>query len=1467
MRGKSEGSKEALTKEHFLEHAVGQCPEVDIQIGGVSLRCLLDTGSNVSTLTESFFRNHLQGEDEDMHCTAKWLKITAANQLPLPYLGYVELDVQVMGLTIPECGFLIIKDDKTERDNPKWLDLSPHGIIGMNIAKRCRQLVLSEFDTTLGGELESSWRKACHCVQAAELVEKVSTARVASKHKVRVPASSLTTVYARGHGKQFGSALVEPGNVQLPGGLLVIPTLVSTNSLVFPVQVMNISQEDVWLPPKARLGIISPGRCIEGDPCEVKFERISANHEEVTLNQKDCQGANSCVQDLLGRLHIGGTPGQQAEVRTLLKRYADVFALHDEDLGYTDRVKHEIPVVDEAPVSQPYRRIPPNQYKEVREHISELLRKGVIQESSSSYASPVVLVRKSDGSLRLCVDYRRLNAKTRRDAFPLPRIEESLDALSGAEFFSTIDLASGYHQVAVHEKDRDKTAFTTPFGLYEYLRMPFGLCNAPATFQRLMQATMSDLVFQIVLIYLDDLLVFSSTFQDHIVRLETVLKRLRDTGLKVKVEKCHFLQPKVKFLGHEVSAQGISTDPDKISAVAKWPIPSTVKELRSFLGFCSYYRRFIEGFSQTAGPLHDVVNVCVKEISPVRAKQLFASAWTPQCLQAFELLKGKLTSAPVLGYADFSLPFTLETDASSLGLGAVLSQKQGGRNKVIAYASRRLRGAEKNDQNFSSMKLELLALKWAVTEKFRSYLLGSKFTIITDNNPLCHLPTANLGAIQQRWVAQLSVFDFDVKYRPGRCNTAADALSRQPTVDTAEPDSEDAEYDGSIAICNVLRAGTSLGSDLVMAGVEACRIRLLQASEPDGEAVSEAVLGNTPTMPGYSNAELYRFQVSDPTIGVLREFWSRQKRPTYRERGGLSKPVRSLLKQWPRIREKDGLLYRVIEDAHLGQCHQLLLPACLKEKVLRSVHDHMGHQGIERTLGLLKQRCFWGGMFEDVEHWVKKCQRCVLTKMPQPKVQAPHAPFLATRPLEVVAVDYTTLERATDGRENVLVMTDVFTKFSQAFATRDQKADTTAKVILKEWFLKYGVPERLHSDQGRNFESAVIAELCKLYGVKKTRTTPHHPQGNPHCERFNRTLHNLLRTLPPEKKRRWPEHLSELVYAYNVTPHSTTGYSPHYLLFGVHPHLPVDALLGREEVKDDKLDWLAVHQERLQDAHARAREFAERKAAERVVQQQGKVFCPPVDIGQFVYLRYRPPGRNKIQDAWAAPVYKVVDIQGTTYTVVPLEGGPVKRVHRSNLRPCVGSIPAPNPRLRDQEVSSADEHQVSDTELEHPEFALMEEVQYPMELPVAQGPGNLVPTVNEPGNQLENGTENMGEDLLGQESSDNPDDLEVEPAAYLPPGPGSIGFSSEEPVAKPVPAPRKGKKEKAEAGPPTPATRRSRRETAGVHTNPFNLPRSACNAVSFSPDVLSQVLAGMVLYTTKLRGMVDEQGVTEDVDS
>ncbi|KAJ8381162.1 hypothetical protein SKAU_G00019400 [Synaphobranchus kaupii] len=571
-----------------------------------------------------------------------------------------------MGMTISECGFLIVKDKLNSSPCP--------GLVGMNIVKKCRQLAQAEFDTTLGGQLDSGWREAFQQMQSASVTEQATFARVSGKDVVHIPASSISTVMTRGLKtvKDDGPLLLlEPVNTPLPGDLVVVPTLVPTDSHVFPVQVINVSQEDVWLQPRTRLGVLSRIQSVDTDGrCEVKFQRISADTEEVTVDTHQPLDTQSIFENV----KLGGSPEQQVKLKAVLEKYSTVFASEDEDLGYTDKVQHEIHLTDDVPVTQPYRRIPPTQYKEVKKHIATLLKKGVIQESASAYASPVVLVRKADGNLRLCVDYRRLNAKTKRDAFPLPRIDESFDALREAKFFSTIDLASGYHQVAMHEKDRPKTAFTTPFGLYEYSRMPFGVCNGPATFQRLMQTTMNDLIFQIILVYLDDILVFSQTFEDHLDRLEAVLKRLAETGLKVKLQKCDFLQETVRFLGHQVSADGVGTDPSKVSAVSGWKVPNTVKELRSFLGFCSYYRRFIQGFSQIAGPLHDLVNRCLSE---GKLSREISSLWATECQNAFEQLKERLTSAPILGFADFTQPFILETDASQHGLGAVLYQQQG----------------------------------------------------------------------------------------------------------------------------------------------------------------------------------------------------------------------------------------------------------------------------------------------------------------------------------------------------------------------------------------------------------------------------------------------------------------------------------------------------------------------------------------------------------------------------------------------------------------------------------------------------------------------------------------------------------------------------------------------------------------------------------------------------------------------
>ena len=341
---------------------------------------------------------------------------------------------------------------------------------------------------------------------------------------------------------------------------------------------------------------------------------------------------------------------------------------------------------DDIPVNQRYRRIPPNQFEEVKEHLQMLLKRGVIRPSQSNYASPVVLVQKKSGALRLCVDYRFLNSKLKKDAYPLPRIEESLDALGGAKYFSTLDLASAYNQVELHPEDRHKTAFTTPMGLFEYNRMPFGLCNAPATFQRLMQNIFREDLLQTLLVYLDDIIVFGGSMEEHLKRLENVFLKLRRHGLKIEAAKCKFFQSQVSYLGHIVSAEGVSSDRAKPEAVAKWPTPRTLKELRSFLGFASYYRRFVAGFAQIATPLHKLVAE-VSEGAKKKKAAISKDLWEGKCQESFDALRHALTTASVLAYPDYTKPFVVETDASDKGLGAVLSQKQGGRIRVIAYAS------------------------------------------------------------------------------------------------------------------------------------------------------------------------------------------------------------------------------------------------------------------------------------------------------------------------------------------------------------------------------------------------------------------------------------------------------------------------------------------------------------------------------------------------------------------------------------------------------------------------------------------------------------------------------------------------------------------------------------------------------------------------------------------------------------
>lgn len=1239
-------------------------------MAGVRVPCLVDTGSMVSTVTESFFHKFFEPWGEERLRACHWLQLRAANGLPIPYIGYLEVTIELCGKLMSNCGVLVVRDPLGSGSA-----LVP-GVLGMNVIRRCFQELFGQYGTALFDtdpvvESPSSLVDAlqkCHAAYMRPPQKQPGKVRVQGRRTCRIPGGTMKIVPATCCAQYSGATvLFEPVEQGLPAGLLASPSLVQVVRGMAYVPVINVGNTDVLLYPRTVVGTLDVANVVSLPAGITEVPSLTVS----VASQTSASSALDPVETIdLSPLH----PEEQSQVRLLLRKYTSVFAAHDQDLGCTNLITHDIPLLDDIPVRQRYRRIPPSEYELVKEHINQLLEAQVIRESSSPYASPIVLVRKKDGSIRLCVDYRQLNIKTRKDAFPLPRIEESLDALTGARWFSTMDLASGYNQVPVTESDRQKTAFCTPFGLFEWNRMPFGLCNAPSTFQRLMQRIFGDQQCQSLLLYLDDIVVFSSTVQQHLERLDVVLGRLQREGLKAKLSKCSFFQREVHYLGHVISDQGVATDPSKIEVVANWPTPTMATELRSFLGFASYYRRFVEGFAQLAAPLHRRVAELTGKRSKKKAVQIPAGSWTAECQQSFEALKVKLTSAPVLAYADFSLPFVLEIDASHCGLGAVLSQEQEGKLRPIAYASRGLRPTERNMSNYSSMKLELLGLKWAMTEKFREYLLGHKCIVYTDNNPLSHLDSAKLGAVEQRWAAQLASFDFELKYRSGKSNQNADALSRQPRPSQPE--------------VLPIAPGTLLPRPLQ------------QALHVEQTQVTQSTVT---VFPYYAPADLHALQQANPVSQEFMTFWQRKERPNHNERLGLSPSALALLGQWDRLVELDGLLYRrVFRPDGGGAVYQLLLPKAMVKDVLTQVHQEHGHQGVERTLALVRSRCYWPGMSREVAEWCRACERCQVAKDNQPGARSFMGHLLAARPNELVAIDYTLLEPTSSGLENVLVMTDVFSKYTLAVPTRDQHASTVAQVLVTEWFAKFGVPARIHSDQGRNFESTLIQQLCSFYGIVKSRTTPYHPAGNGQCERFNRTLHNLLRTLPTSRKRDWNVCLPQVLYAYNTTPHQSTGESPFFLMFGQEPRLPVDFLLGRvqDPVAGTVHEWVREHQTRLQIAFEGARERLKISAERRKAHHDQHVREEPLKEGQLMLIRdLGVRGRQKTQDLWSSVTHIVLQAPRedcSVYAVAPVhEQTKVRRVHRSLLKALVGvntPDPAPvgNPLSRHQSISEDD---------------------------------------------------------------------------------------------------------------------------------------------------------------------------------
>ena len=901
---------------------------------------------------------------------------------------------------------------------------------------------------------------------------------------------------------------------------------------------------------------------------------------------------------------------EKREIIKICKEFIDIFYNENVPLTFTNKIRHKIRTTDQVPIYTKSYRYPFIHRQEVENQIKKMLDQNIIEPSNSPWSSPLwVVPKKADASgkqkWRVVVDYRKLNEKTVDDKYPLPNITDLLDKLGKCQYFTTLDLASGFHQIEMSdESDIEKTAFSTEKGHYAFKRMPFGLKNAPATFQRVMDNVLRGIADEKCLVYLDDIIIFSTSLQEHIERLRCVFQRLRDSKFKIQLDKSEFLRKEVAYLGHIVTPDGVKPNPDKIIAIQNFPIPKTSKQIKSFLGLLGYYRRFINNFSKITKPL----TTCLKKGAKIVHNEEF--------LSSFEQCKNLLINEPILQYPNFSKPFNLTTDASNYALGAILSQGPIGKDLPIAYASRTLNDTE---LNYSVIEKELLAIVWA-TKYFRPYLYGRKFNIITDHKPLQWLfslkdPNSKL----YRWRTKLEEFDYSIIYKKGSSNTNADALSRieihAKETDTAQnlitkcdnPTINDVnklfEYitnshfsklknlENESMIVNIDEECPDLNADVIDPQDD---VDITVHSNADHHPVASIPIDECPVNYG-TNQIFIKHVLHSPAkpktvilFGKKKRIYLQISNQNFKQdilnfiADHISHDLQyHLYFEDPEIYEPFSLVVQKYFEwpfIKFKKCNTKLLDVTDKKDIhdiIQKYHEgKSNHRGIEETTERIKKTYYWPNLKNAVQLFINNCEICQQSKYDRNPVKIKiNVTPTAAKPFEVLHADTFTFEKT-----KFLTIIDSFSKFAQAYHLNSLTATEIVDNLIK-FFSQHGIPRQIIVDNGTEFKNTVVTELLALHKIKVHFTSPHHPQSNGLIERFHSTLSEHLRILNTRGFQKSPI-ISKMIYAilaYNHTIHSSTKHKPIDVVNGhITPEDPFNLDINKILIND----YINTHKEK-----------------------------------------------------------------------------------------------------------------------------------------------------------------------------------------------------------------------------------------------------------------------------------------------